>query len=313
MFGRPIEKLDQSMLRGDIDKNRNVATTAEEKLANQAQLLLKLTKGREKAVADMSVEMQSQVSQLEVMKTNLKDMVLEQDNLIKKGESSRRLNKEIFDLRNRITLKEQNIAKLTSVQQEELKKGRDSLAQLLIIQRGFEASVEKTVFNLQNQALQLKIRALATDIKIAEVGRKERLANEKAITAELKAQNDAQQQFLKGIGGLNRFEELEFLRERVKNEKSLAKVTRDVQKERAQGDLDRANKRLELDILTTNRQIQVTIDQIESTLDLIEVLNNVGEELNNLANELSGKKSTFNKVPVQERREFLFGGEKDKA
>ena len=293
IFGRPLEKLEQGVLRGTRNQDGSVAISSQAKLANQARELAKIAQRREAIEARLPENQKDLLVFQRAQQKSLKDLVAEQDKNLKNGEFDVSLNEKVVKLKAQIAEREKEINKLNSIQLSEIKKSRDALGQLLLIQIDLESKIEKIVFGFEKQALVLKNKVLDTTAKIRDIQRRDRLEAEKAITKELIAQNTATQGFLKAIGGLNRDEALSFLTANTNLTKDLAGKTRDAAIGAAEDQFKKAERDRKLQQLTSEQQIKTTIEQIDQTINLIQVLNENSVEINKLRKEIAGGGADF--------------------
>ena len=311
VFGRPQEKLEQLQLRGEIDAGGEVARTSREKDLNQAKVLLSFINNRRDIQRDLGLRVGDELKTRDRIVKRLKEITYLENQNLKTGRDSSNLVKQRIALSNELKDVNKDIGDLNSLQQAQTQKANDAVAQLLILRNQLEKTIEKELRTLEKQSDTLTNNILQTTLKIKDIEIKERLEVEKAITKELLAQNNLQEKFLKDIGGLSRKEELDFLKQRVKIEKDVAKAQKDAQQELALNAFSRTQAQQGLAEKNADAQLKLQAIDIDATIKLIEIINNNSKELNANTAAILKRPPNFVSADIKGLKDRVQGGQSE--
>ena len=313
VFGRPQEKLEQFTMRGEMDNRGNVARTNREKELNQAKVLQSILNNQRDIERDLGREKTNQIKKLDAFKKELKNITFLEDQALKNGSSTVNLLKKRQELEKDIKDQQKVVGTLNATQLAQQKKINDSVAQLVIMRFALEKSITKELNALNKQNDTLKNNILLTTSKISDLVIKDRLNAEKAITKELMEQNKLQEKFLKDIGGLSRNEELDFLKQRVRLQKELAKEQRTTDQDLALNAFTRANAKNEFAQKQAEAALKLQSIDIEATVALIDILKANTQKLDENTAALLGTSPTFKPSENNELKKRVLGADSEFA
>ena len=280
IFGKPQEKLDRQRFTGEIGADGQIAQTAGEKQLNQAKLLESFVKRRIAFESRQNVAQSGLVAAREEELRKLRDITKEEQENINNKIKLKELSVERLKSEKELEEINKSINRLDSAGVEILKSSENSTKTLLLLRDEILKKARDEVDRLNVKRLQQEQKIADINAKINETLERRRLVIQKAITAELIAQGDAQTKFLKDIGGLSAQEDITRTEGANALKISLGQADKDFADKQAKAQRDLTLARLDSDAKIREIQTKTAEANVKAMIGVIKALDGLANTIN---------------------------------
>ena len=293
VFGKPQEKLDRQRFTGEINGQGGIAATQGEKQLNQARLLTSLVARQAALYAESGGTQQTLYNLRELSLKRLREITKEEQALGLTEEKRRALAKERVEKEGLVEKFGERINKANSAGVEILKASENATKNLLLLRDQILIKAQQEVDKLNIKKIQQEQKLFEINQKINTTLERRQLVVQKAITAELIAQGQAQTKFLKDIGGLTAQEDISRTEAINTLKISVAQADKDFADKQAAIQRDIAVKRLESENKSREIQAKTSLANVRAMIGVIRSLDNLSNAINKEAIK-QGRKNVSN-------------------